>query len=305
MTDLDLTKAITLVLDQQRIIIDSLSKIQPPAKPAKDIWDKFSSVSTFISGVLLAAIGLTFTLVYNTQQARRDQALREDQNKIAKIQSVAPFTPYLMADDDVKMKRHHAVQILALLPDKDLARALTTEFPNALTLEVVKSFQDKSHPDVGKDVAGVTIRSSAAGHTILFDGFKNYAVSGFNFSTRTVVPWGTEHPDIEVANPGGEHSNAVLFFENDAPPYTDKDFPPGKSPANGGIVKMPQQALSDIKEAPESGYSFHYFTPEIGALYCVRTWDGQHFAKIKITDVTLDRIGFEWVYQSSERHKFD
>jgi len=314
--DSELTSAVKQILDQQEKISTSLLILQKP-KPEKDLWDKFASMSTFVSGVLVASIGLYFTTSYNKQQATlnaqqeiRDTALKNQQTSISQIQSVAPFTQFLMGKDDVNKQRHHALRILTLLPDQDLARALTTEFPDELTVDVVKSFQDDRHPGIGNNIAAVKSLGAASGHTVLFDGFKNYMISGFHFSTKKLVPWGTTQldmqPDIEVANPGNQASNAVFFLERDTPPYeTTKDFSGGKIPASGGIIKMPQKDLDAIKSAPTSGYISHYFSPEIGGTYCIQTWDGLHYAKIKVTEMTSDRIGFDWVYQPSGSPTFE
>jgi hypothetical protein len=49
---------------------------RPTKKPEKDGWDKFSAVSSFISGLLVAAVGGYFTFSYNAAQSSRDQAVR-------------------------------------------------------------------------------------------------------------------------------------------------------------------------------------------------------------------------------------
>ena len=48
----------------------------------KDAWDKFSAISTFLSGVLIAIIGLYFTHTYNERQSQRDAALKEQQIQV-------------------------------------------------------------------------------------------------------------------------------------------------------------------------------------------------------------------------------
>src|ERR1039457_3220851 len=233
---------------------------------------------------------------------------------VKRIDLVAKFMPYLSAGEDTHTQRNDAVAARGLLGDKDLALFLAPPHPTTKSAIEISKVQSKGSPDQGTDIASVKLQQGVQnnlnnlkiGHTILFDGFKNYSIAGFNLVTAAIVPWGTGKPDLEVANPDPEHlAPAVLFLENDSPPYTAKDWPPGKIPANAGISRMPQQSLEAVVEAPESGYAVHYFKPDVGGVYCVRTWDGQHFAKIKITDVGVDRVGFDWVYQPSGSRRFE
>lgn len=55
--------------EQQKELIDILKKNN---NDKKDFWDKFSAASTFLSGVIVALVGLYFTNNYNVQRAARD-----------------------------------------------------------------------------------------------------------------------------------------------------------------------------------------------------------------------------------------
>jgi hypothetical protein len=312
----DIVKLLGQVSDSQQKTLDLLDKLAGDTKPKpKDGWDKFQIVSSFVAGVLLVIVGGLFTYWYNSRQGEIDKSLKAQQIALQRIDLVSKFMPYLAAGEDVDAQRIHAVAALGLLGDRDLALFLAAPRPTTRSAIEISKVQSKANPNQGRDIADVKLRQAGPndrnnlkiGHTILFDGFKNYSIAGFNFDTAKIVPWGTDKPDLEAANPDPEHlAPAVLFLENDVPPYTPKDWPPGKIPANAGIVKMPQQSLETVVEAPESGYTVHYYSkPEVGGVYCVRTWDGQHFAKIKITDVGVDRLGFDWVYQPSGSHKFE
>jgi hypothetical protein len=306
--DENIAKLLGQVSDGQQKTLDLLDKLARDTKPKpKDGWDKFQIISSFIAGVLLVIVGGLFTYWYNSRQGEVDLSLK-------RIDLVAKFMPYLAAGEDTDTQRNDAVAALGLLGDKDLALFLATPHPTTKSAIEISKVQSKGSPDQGTDIASVKLQQGVQnnlnnlkiGHTILFDGFKNYSIAGFNFVTAAIVPWGTGKPDLEVANPDPEHlAPAVLFLENDSPPYTAKDWPPGKIPANAGISRMPQQSLEAVVEAPESGYAVHYFKPDVGGVYCVRTWDGQHFAKIKITDVGVDRVGFDWVYQPSGSRRFE
>lgn len=139
--------------------------------------------------------------------------------------------------------------------------------------------------------------STIVGHVILFDGFSKYSESGFSFSSKKVVPWNSGQADILVSNNKDHNSTTKLFVPYDSTPFISNR-------ARGGIVKMTQVHLDDDAECPSEGYSHHWFDAHQNAIYCLRTRDGQHFAKIKITEVDADRIAFDWVFQPSGSPSF-
>ena len=61
----------------------------------KDIWDKLSAVSTFLSGVLIAAIGLIFTYLHNETESQRNTNLKINEGRIAETQTFEKFIQYL------------------------------------------------------------------------------------------------------------------------------------------------------------------------------------------------------------------
>jgi hypothetical protein len=87
----------------------------------KDRWDKFSIVSTFVSGVLLVAVGGVFTYYYqmekDQQQSARDRQqaqLMSHQGRLQEIQTVGLLMPYITSDnEDIKK--------VALIVVKELA----------------------------------------------------------------------------------------------------------------------------------------------------------------------------------------
>ncbi len=142
----------------------------------------------------------------------------------------------------------------------------------------------------------------STGSVILYDGFKNPNESSFDFSSEQILRWGLPS-DVGVANPAGDGNKATFFLMNDYPPYTDPNAKQ-HDVLNAGIRDMHTQNLDDVQEAPTSDYLRHYVPPLAGHVYCVRTRDGHHFAKIKVTGVEPDRISFDYVYQKKETPKF-
>jgi hypothetical protein len=149
----------------------------------------------------------------------------------------------------------------------------------------------------------ITTTSEAlpAGQTTLLDGFRYYGQSGFSFAKNAVVSWSSPEGDILVANPDPQKkAPAEFFLPNTTGVYEDKVPTGGKiETANAGIIQMPERNLDEVLVAPPLDYPKQYFKPEEGIVYCVRTRDGSHYAKIKITSIEDDRIAFAWVYQPS------
>jgi hypothetical protein len=70
-----------------------------------------------------------------------------------------------------------------------------------------------------------------------------------------------------------------------------------------------KKRLDEVREAPSKGYVAHLAEDMIvvGHTYCIRTADGQHYAKIRITkyEPTEKKLTFTWAYQEKESRKFD
>lgn len=94
---------------------------------------------------------------------------------------------------------------------------------------------------------------------------------------------------------------AMLFASNDSPPYVGG----GNVGGRAGIVAIEGASkLEDIREAPLEGYRPHWFEVRVGGVYCIRTRDGMHYAKILVTSLTNKTIKFNWVYQPNGSRRF-
>src|SRR5262245_18886622 len=71
----------------------------------KDIWEKLSAVSTFLSGVLIAAIGLILTYLHNETESQRNTNLKIHEGRIAEAQTFEKFIQYLNStkEEDIKL----------------------------------------------------------------------------------------------------------------------------------------------------------------------------------------------------------
>jgi len=137
----------------------------------------------------------------------------------------------------------------------------------------------------------------------IYDGFRFFAKSTYTFQTGAISDWGAKDSDIGVAKPTGQDV-ASFFIYYDAPPYTSANGS-DRVLARSGIIDTKTSELGDVHECPSLGYSIHYFQPEVGEVYCVRTHDGRHYAKIKISSVDSEQISFQYVYQPLEIRTFN
>jgi hypothetical protein len=129
------------------------------------------------------------------------------------------------------------------------------------------------------------------GSAVLFDGFIEPEHSAFVFATGQVVSWHAGVADIGAVR--GESDRVTgLFLPYDGEIY--KDSPPDRI-ANAGIQEIMTSSFDDVTRCPTSQYLHHWFKPQKGHFYCVRTRNGRDFALIRIDAIDVDRIGFEYL----------
>jgi hypothetical protein len=142
------------------------------------------------------------------------------------------------------------------------------------------------------------------GSTTVYNSFfDHYAQSTFIFDGGEVSNWGDKDADLGVSN-DVKTEPAMFFLMNNQPPYTDPNAK-NQDPANAGIIDMHTRDIDSVTEAPVTRYTGTYFTPQLNHVYCVRTRDGHHYAKIVVTLITNDRISFDYVYQPNGSRVLD
>lgn len=137
--------------------------------------------------------------------------------------------------------------------------------------------------------------SIIGGHKILTDAFKDADHSGVRFLDGSTVSFFSGKADLMVSNTSPPQDVAQFFIQADEGRIY-QDAPQDKG-ASGGILKMPEVKLDDVKECPPTCYTNHWFSVEERAIYCVMTRDGNHYAKVQVMSLQQDRITFDWVYQ--------
>jgi hypothetical protein len=105
-------------LDRLREDIEALAATPDQPKP-KDTWDKAAIVSTFLGSVLIAAVGLVFTITYNSKEAERQQAFRDQQIRTAETDVVLKLLPQLTSENPEI--RHVAETVLMTVEQTDAA----------------------------------------------------------------------------------------------------------------------------------------------------------------------------------------
>jgi|GEM_PF-2303329 len=111
----------------------------------KDNWDRFQIFSTFFSGVLIAGIGLFFTISFNTKSSYQQQLSQHSQDSVQKKQ-------FLISQSELKIEQLKIVaELIPLLTSKDsmirnYARKSLVDFHK--TSDTFKKTKQKN-PDIG------------------------------------------------------------------------------------------------------------------------------------------------------------
>jgi hypothetical protein len=131
--------------------------------------------------------------------------------------------------------------------------------------------------DLSKDVAYATPRPEGFNQAI-YDYRKFPDTSGYSFSTYSVVAWDSLSTDFFFENYNGKFYLDV---------WTDTDI----------LDAGPTNDIYDVPFAPTTGWSPTKDTVAIiGHTYVIWTWDN-HYAKIRVKNITDERIVFDWAYQ--------
>lgn len=137
--------------------------------------------------------------------------------------------------------------------------------------------------DLSKDVVYDTPRPEGYNQAIFdFRRFPN--ISGYDFSSYSVVPY--------------NHDNCDMFFDNDNGKYYMVVYD------DTDIQDMgPTTDIYDIDKAPISGWSpTKDVRLYVGHTYVVWTWDN-HYAKFRVKYISPERVVFDWAYQLVEGNR--
>lgn len=117
---------------------------------SKDFWDKFSTLSAFLSTLLVAIVGGTFTYIFNQREAAHQRNIQE-------TQTVAQLMPFLTSKDQGTKKA--AFIAVKVLQDTQLMVNLAASDPSApgardALREVVSTSANASDRKLAADLLG-------------------------------------------------------------------------------------------------------------------------------------------------------
>lgn len=119
---------------------------------------------------------------------------------------------------------------------------------------------------------------------VIYD-YRNYPnTSGYEFSSVSILPYDSKNTDFFFENYQGKFYLDV---------WNDSDI----------MDLGPTRDIYDIQAAPSSGWSSTKDVEAIvGHTYVIWTFDN-HFAKVRISNITNERVTFDWAYQTVEGNK--
>lgn len=131
--------------------------------------------------------------------------------------------------------------------------------------------------DLSKDIVYATPRPEGFNQTI-FDYRKFPGLAGYSFSTYSVLAYDSSLTDVFF-----ENYNGIFYLDV----YKDSDI----------LDAGPTNDIYDIPFAPTTGWSSTKdVTVIVGHTYVIWTWDN-HYAKIRVKNITNERMVFDWAYQ--------
>lgn len=194
------------------------ARLQELRDHPKDGWDKFSTVSTFLSGIIIGSIGIYATATYNARQLD-DQALQQaSELAVQRVQTVERFFPHLSSEKDNVRKA--ALETIAVLGDEQLAIKLAAHFGGEGATAVLAKLSTSKNPEIAKNASEAltqqfdrlhgsvaVIRAGKAQSTAFFVSSDGFAL---------VPSFALQGDEITVELPsGGSVYSAVVFHRDD------------------------------------------------------------------------------------------
>jgi hypothetical protein len=146
-----------LLAEQKKVVtlLENAAQIPRGETKRKDFWDKFATLSTFLSSVLIASIGLIFTSVYNARQNQRNDDLKKQEIHLAEIQTLEKFMPHLTGDEKSK---EIAILAMSSLGNTELAARLATLYPTKGTVSALTTIA-QSGDEGNRTVADAALKA--------------------------------------------------------------------------------------------------------------------------------------------------
>ncbi len=263
-------------------IEERLKELKEQPKP-KDGWDKFSTVTAFLSSVLLAGLATTFTIIYQSDEADRrgraelSQSRQQDhQNRVRELEAVAKFVPYLTGREASEDSKKLAVIALREFASTGVATKFAEAFPSDGTIRALTEIRSTASTTEQKviDAALARIRAApAASNALPFKGELHRADIG-TWNLR----WFTKQGFAASGSRGVSWERRV---------ETVAGAIVGLDPDILAVTEVDSSALNDLVQVLETkGYPASFVTrratgqPEVGIVY--------NKNKVTVSDLSAD-----------------
>ena len=164
------------LFDRIEKLEEQIRFLEDKPKP-KDNWDKFATVTSFMASVLLAGVATIFTVLYQSDEAKRRDQLEQTrsqqqnyQNKVRELEAVAKFVPYLTGADASEESKKLSIIALDRFASTGIATQFAEVFPSLGTVAGLKHIRadataeekktidaalDRIRVEKAKDVSGI------------------------------------------------------------------------------------------------------------------------------------------------------
>jgi hypothetical protein len=212
-------------LAELRRSVDDLRRSIQPEK--KDTWDKLSSISGLVTGVLVALIGATATYLYNERQRTTQAADRARELRVMEVQTIASFLPHLQASDP--QGREAALVAMSALGNTELAARLATIYRDEASLAAltrIASGGDREAASVAEQSLDELLRSAVVqvgnhDRPLIATGFAvapglivtaDYAVEGI--ASPVITSFDGTSRDAQILGRDSTHGIALISVGN-------------------------------------------------------------------------------------------
>lgn len=115
----------------------------------KDLWDKVSSSSTLISGLIVGLLGIFATTTYNNRELKSQKAEQLVTIKVQRVEIVQKFFLHLISAKESEKKG--ALLAIASIGDEKLATDLAKHFGGSASRDVLSQLASSASPVVAKE----------------------------------------------------------------------------------------------------------------------------------------------------------
>ena len=231
----EIKRTLSKITEQQAELAQEISGLK---KKPKDLWDKFSVASSFLSGFIAVVIGGLFTFYYH----QKDEIIRKEQNRISEMEVTRKFIEPLTGKDE--KAKEFAILSMRKFANPELAMYWVKAAPSEGTKRAGGIIMATSQPDSPKTKPQpqVTATSSASEQGWVYIGeFTDGNWKKPYFNVNTVKPENLIHSQLKATGTVNIRSGMVT---------DDGVFQPVISSLSAGkTIKV-----DEVKDWQDTGY---------------------------------------------------